>query len=160
MAFWFETTDKNWKCGVLYINCSCLLKGLTETKNKQKHFVVENLRLTEVCLFLLRCVYPGCCWWTYMFPQHDIAAWEAQCKQAWSSGHWQERKTKDTRKEISANPAVSSNDSRKSLFELVKVKRAYLEEKLCDWPKYIFFYGWCWLSLWKHNMYVSMRNLI
>lgn len=52
MAFWFETTDKNWKCGVLYINCSCLLKGLTETKDKQKQFLVENLRLTEVCLFL------------------------------------------------------------------------------------------------------------
>lgn len=52
--------------------------------------------------------------------------------EAVDTGRREKQKTKDTRKEISANPAVSSNDSRKSLFELVKVKRAYLEEKLCD----------------------------
>lgn len=33
-------------------------------------------------------------WWTRRFPQHDTAVAVAQSTQAWSGGHWQDRRTK------------------------------------------------------------------
>lgn len=102
LSFLLETID--WNETIRYRRHFELQEQFFCGKNLQKTVYASNQKRNYNLHVLVNSVRY---WWTYLFPQCDITAVEAQCTQAWGSGQWQDRKMR-AKQEISANTATAS----------------------------------------------------